>query len=157
MTPHPLDANDLLHSETKLKGAVIELSRTMGGTSGRFEVARIAARVFPVVRPFVQQVIDEGFVPKESFAVGPYPDDTLTRRSDTEVEFVTSSGSDGLGTDGRIAKNNQPIAGVAILLPDEDMDLVKLDIRLPPEMRDLASAIITTVEANKGSWLDVQK
>jgi hypothetical protein len=157
VTPEFHDANDLFRSETKLTGPAVELSRIMGGTSGRFEVAEIVARLFPVARPFVQQVIDEGLVPKERFPFGPYPNDTLIRRSDTEVEFVTLGDSEGLGTSARVAKNGQPIGGVAILLPAEDMDLVKLSIRLPPEMRDLSPAIITTVEGNKGAWLDLPK
>ncbi len=159
VTPELHDATDLVRPETKLTGPAIVLSRMLGGTSGRFEVARVAARLFPVARPFVQHVIDEGFVPKEEIHFGPYPNDMLTRRSDTEVEFVTPGNSDGIGTHNYIvAKNGQPISGVAILLPEDDTDLVKLDIRLPLEMRDLSTAIMTTVEDNKGNpTLDRQR
>ena len=71
----------------------------------------------------------------------------------SEVEFVTPGDRDGLGTDGRIAKNDQPISGVAILLTDGDTDLVKLEARLPAELRALAPAIITSIEANLGAPL----
>jgi hypothetical protein len=151
VTPELHDAKDLFRSETRLSGPAIELSRAMGGTSGRFGVARIAARVFPVAKPFVEQVIEEGILRKDEFVFGPYANDTLTLLSDTEIEFVTPGGSDGLGTTDRIVKNSEPVSGVAILLPKEDMDLVKLNVRLPPGLRDLSSTIITTVERNRGA------
>jgi hypothetical protein len=153
VTPERHGADDLFDAKTKLRGPAVVLSQWSGGTSGRFAVARAAARLFPIARPFVQQVIDEGIVAKEEFVFEPYPDDTLTRRSDTEVEFVTPGDRDGLGTDGRIAKNDQPISGVAILLTDGDTDLVKLEARLPAELRALAPAIITSIEANLGAPL----
>jgi len=153
VTPEPHDATDLLRPETKLTGPVIQLSRTLGGTSGRFEVAKIGARVFPVAKSFVQQVTDEGLVPKGEFPSGPYPNDTLNRRSDTEVEFITPANSEGLGTNSRISKSSQAISGVAILLPEEDMDLVILNARLPSKMENLASTIVKAVEANP-SFLD---
>jgi hypothetical protein len=146
VTPEPHDADDLLRPETRLTGPVVELSSRSGGTSGRFEVARIAARIFPAARPFVQHVIDEGIEPKEEFPFGPYPDDRLIRRSATEVAFVTPRNSEGLGTSGGIAKNGQPIRGVAILLAADDMGLIRLCVRLPSEMRNLSAAIIATVE-----------
>jgi hypothetical protein len=151
VTPEHHDADDLFDAKTTLRGSAVVLSQWSGGTSGRFAVAKVAARVFPIARTFVQQVIDEGTIPKEEFAFEPYPDDTLTRRSDTEVEFVTPANRDGLGTDGRLAKNGQPISGVAILLTDGDNDLVKLETRLPPDLRALAPAIITSAEASQGA------
>lgn len=153
VTPEPHDATDLFRSETKLTGPAIELSRILGGTSGRFEVAKISARLFPIAKSFVQQVIDEGIIPKGQFPSGPYPDDTLDRRSDTEVEFVTPADSEGLGTHNRISKNGQAIRGVAILLPEDDMDLVMLSVRLPSKMQNLASTILRAAEANP-SFLD---
>jgi hypothetical protein len=151
VTPERHGTNDLFDAKMKLQGPAVVLSQWSGGTSGRFAVAKVAARLFPIARPFVQAVIDEGVVAKEEFAFEPYPDDTLTRRSDTEVEFVTPANRDGFGTDGRIAKNDQPISGVAILLTDGDNDLVKLETRLPADLRELAPAIITSVEANQGA------
>jgi hypothetical protein len=151
VTPELHDASDLFDPETRLTGPAIELSRTMGGTSGRFGVAKIAARLFPVARPFVELVIDERFIPEEEFPSGPYPNDTLVRISDTEVEYATPANSEGMGTYGRVAKNDQPISGVAILLPAEDMDLIKLDVRLSPEMRDLSPTIIRTIESTQGN------
>jgi hypothetical protein len=99
----------------------------------------------------VQQVIDEGMMPKTEFPTGPYPTDTLTRRSDTEVEFLTAANREGLGTNSRIAKNGQAIRGVAILLPEDDMDLVMLATRLPPELLALAPVIVQMVERDLGT------
>jgi len=155
VTPEVLDAKDLLRSDARFTGPVIELSRAMGSTSGRFTVADIAARLFPVARPFVQQVI-AGW-PDVKFSFAPSSHDTLTRRSDTEIAFVTAANSEGLGTYNGIAKSGLPIGGVVILLPEEEMDLVMLDVRLPPEMRDLENAVIEGVERDRGRWLKLGK
>jgi hypothetical protein len=157
VTPEPHDANDL-RPETRLTGPAIELSRMNGTTSGRFEVAQIGARIFPVSRAFVQQVIDLGLVPETEFPTGPYPADTLIRRSDTEIEFVTAANHEGLGTSTRIAMNGQTISGVAILLPEVDMDLVILAVRLPSDTQALTPAIIRAVERDRGKPpLDVSR
>jgi len=37
------------------------------------------------------------------------------------------------------------------------MDLVMLDVRLPPEMRDLENAVIEGVERDRGRWLKLGK
>jgi hypothetical protein len=146
-----LDAGDLLQRGTQLTGPAVELSRYSGGTSGRFEVAKIAARLFPVARPFVQQVIDEGVEPKENFPFGPYPDDSVVRRSASLVEFVTPANHEGIGTVGRLVKNDQPISGVAMLLPQDDMDVIKLSVRLPPEDGELTPTIIASIERDRGN------
>jgi hypothetical protein len=150
VTPEPHDATDLLGSNAKVTGPGIQLSRRSGDTSGRFEVAKIAARLFPAAKAFVQQVIDEGLEPAEEFRFGAYPNDVLTRRGVTEVEFLTPGNSEGMGTYSGFTKNSQPISGVAILLPRDGMDLVKLDIRLPPQVRGLTTTITGTVESDKG-------
>jgi len=151
VTPEIHSGSDLLRAGAGLRGSAVAFSRSFGGTSGRFQVAKVAARIFPEARSFVQGVIDEGIFPKEEFPSGPYPNDQLTRLSKTVVEYVTPANGEGLGTDSRIAMNADPISGVAILLPAEDMDLVKLDVRLPAEMRNLARTIIKSVETNHGT------
>jgi hypothetical protein len=148
VTPEPPDANNLLRQD--VTGSAVEISRINGGTSGRFEVAKIAARVFPAAKPFVDRVINEGIEPKAEFHFGPYPDDSLTRRGASVVEFVTPAGRDGLGTSGRLARTNLPISGVAMLLTHEDTDVVRLSVRLPPELRDLAPAIVGATEQDQG-------
>jgi hypothetical protein len=65
--------------------------------------------------------------------------------------LVTPANRDGLGTDGRVAKNDQPIGGVAILLTDGDNDLIKLETRLPADLNHLTPTIIVSVEASLGA------
>ena len=50
--------------------------------------------------------------------------------------------------------NDSPISGVAILLPDEDMDLVMLEIRLPADQTDLAKIILEQVENTRGGYVE---
>lgn len=148
-TPDAHDANELMRPETRLSGPVVQLSRTYGGTSGRIWVADVAARLFPAAKPFVQRVMDEGLLPNDKFSFRPYADDRLTRRSETEVEFLTPGNREGIGTSSRIARNAEPISGVAILLPTDNVyDLIYLAIRLPTEMRPLSPTIVKSVETD---------
>lgn len=137
-------------SSAGLRGPAVVLSRISGGTSGRFIVAKIAARLFPAAKPFVQSVIDEEIEPAEDFPFSPYPNDKIVRRDDTMVEFITPANCDGAGTAIRFVKNDEPISGVAILLPNQDMDLVDLAIRLPDGFDDLLPSIVTAVERTHG-------
>ena len=47
--------------------------------------------------------------------------------------------------------NGQPVSGVAILMPEKDMDLVILAVRLPPELSALAPTIVQAVERDRGA------
>jgi hypothetical protein len=149
VTPEPHDADDLLRSGSDLKGPAVQLSYIYGGTSGRFEVAKIAARLFPIATAYVRQVIEEGVLPEEEFSSEPYPNDVLARRSETEVELKTPADSICIGTHSRLAKGNDPIIGVVLVFPKRDMDMVQLDVRLPPELARLAPAIVEVVEYRK--------
>ena len=73
VTPERHDARDLFRPDSHLTGPVIQLSFFFGDTSGRFLVAQVAARLFPVKKSFVQQIIDEGIEPPSDFPSGPYP------------------------------------------------------------------------------------
>jgi hypothetical protein len=149
VTPEPHDARDLFSPKTKFVGPAVELQRIWGGAFGRLEVAQVAARIFPIAKPIVQQVIAEGLVPKTMFPSTPFPNDVLNRRNDTEVKYVTAANSEGLGTYSLLAKNDQPITGLAILQPTKDMSLVLLSVRLPPRLREISSVIAETVERDK--------
>ena len=148
VTPEKHNVRDLIPS-AGLRGPAVYLTYANGSTSGRFTVARVVARLFPADRWYVQRVIEEGIEPEDQFPVGPYRDDILTRRSDTEVEFQTPANIAGIGTQSRLIRNSDPITGVVILLPQQDMDLVQLFVRMPPDMIHLAPAIITSVESQK--------
>jgi len=131
-----------------IAGAAVILTDHFGGTSGRFDVAKVAARVFAdAEKAFVASVIAEGIEPKENFPAGPYPSDKLTAKTPTLVEFATPAGKDGLGTVDRLAKGPLPVIGLAKLVgPAEAPDLYLLEIRLPAAKADLAAAILGAAE-----------
>ena len=136
----PVRASALLRSNSGLKGPAIQLTIRSGETSGRFEVAEIAARLFPSKRDFVQRVIDEDIQPASDFPFGPYPADIVTRRSDADVEFVTPPHRSGMGTKSRLAEGGEPIYGLALMT--DDNSVVLLDVRMPKALRHLAPAIV---------------
>ena len=144
--PEPIRPADLFSPNWKgFSGPVIQISLEDGGTSGRFGVARTIARVFPAHSEFVQDVVAEGIEPASSFPSGPYPNDKLTYRNGETVEFQTPGDTEGLGTASRLRKNSSPISGVAMLV-GEELSLLKLFVRLPPETSDLTQAIIRQTE-----------
>lgn len=147
VSPNPIRAADVL-STTKWKGftgPAIEAPFLYGDTSGRFDVARMIARVFPGYRKFLQKVIDEGIEPASSFPSGPYPSDKLTYLSRELVEYQTPPEAEGLGTRSWLLKNTDPIRGVAMLV-GETPDLMYLAVRLPPEMGELVPVVVQQAE-----------
>ena len=142
----PMDAKTLFPTSGKgFTGPVVQMSVENGGTSGRFGVAQIIARVFPAHRAFVRRVIAEGIEPVSDFPFGPYPNDRLTYKNKETVEYETPAHADGLGTQSLLQKNDDPIRGVAILI-GPDTDLLFLSVRLPHEMDDLIPTVIRQVE-----------
>lgn len=144
VSPQPINAAALFSQNWRgFSGSAIQISRSYGGTSGRFEVARVIARVFPDHKEFVQNVIQEGI--ETDFPFGPYPNDRLRYKSKNVVEYQTPGLTDGLGTASRLLNNASPIGGVAILV-GEDLDLIHLSVRLPAESAFLTPVIIQEVE-----------
>lgn len=146
IVPGQIDSKLVFSDSWKgLNGPAIQLSLSVGDTSGRFEVAEVIARVFPAYSSFVRQVIAEGIEPASSFPFGPYPGDKLTYRSNKVVEYKTPPNSDGLGTSSMLLKDASPISGVAILV-GADNYLYHLSSRLPPKLAAVAAAITRQVE-----------
>lgn len=75
VSPDPIDHNELFSDNWKgFKGPAIQISVSVGGTSGRFEVASIIARVFPRHMAFLRDVISDGIEPASAFpADAPIP------------------------------------------------------------------------------------
>jgi len=149
IAPQPLNAETILTSKFKgFTGPAIQSSVTLGDTSGRFFAAKLEARLFadqPGRRAFIQGVIAEKLEDPASFVFGPWPQDTLTRRSPALVEYATPANAVGAGTASRLLPNDQPITGFVALV-GEVPNVAQFAVRLPPEMADLAAVIISDAE-----------
>jgi hypothetical protein len=132
---------------TELSGPAIQLSISLGDTSGRFEAAQLAARLFPDRRGFVDKVISEGLEPKAEFVFGPFPQDRIHRLSRDVVAFETPANTDGMGTKSRLLKSGDPIQGLVWM--DRDNNATFLAVRLAPSQRDLAAYIINEMKPRK--------
>jgi hypothetical protein len=100
VSPNPIRGDDVLLGKdgwTGFAGPAVQLSVESGGTSGRFGVARMMARVFPNRHEFVERVIAEGIEPASDFPSGSYPKDKLTYRGKELVEFATPAETEGWG------------------------------------------------------------
>jgi hypothetical protein len=149
LTPDPAIAARLLagpvQSDFPIEGPAIQVTTSLGDTSGRFSVARVIARIFPSERAFVDRAIAEGIAPASGFPFGPYPQDSLSYRNDRVAIFETPSRAEGLGTASRLAPDNDPISGMAVLA-GHTPDLVQVSIRLPPALRGLSTPILEQLE-----------
>jgi hypothetical protein len=146
VTPEPIDTEAFFTGAWKgVAGPGVQTSISFGDTSGRFEVARVAARIFPDARKFVQGVIAEGIDHAADFPAGPYADDRMTRLTPRAVEFETPPHAEGLGTMSRFLPGDDPISGVAMLVGNPP-DLVMSDVRLAPGMREFSPVIIHQAE-----------
>ena len=134
----------------------VEVAHAIGGTSGRFDVAKLAARAFPEARPFVERVIAEGIEPKSHFAFGPFATDAMHRLRRGVVAFETPAHRQGLGTMSRFVANDDPIHGIAVLqgavgnlsnpARAYDIGTVQVSVRLAPPRDDLIPAILHQAE-----------
>jgi hypothetical protein len=146
VSPDPIDSKMLFSTDWKgFAGQAIQISVSSGGTSGRFQVAKVIARVFPAYKQFAQNVIAEGIEPASDFPPGPYATDKLTYRAKNIVEFETPANTAGLGTNSRLQPNASPIDGAAII-SGADTDLIQLSTRLSEKDRDLIPLIVQQAE-----------
>ena len=152
IAPEPLDSATLLeHRNWKgFSGPAIQLSASDGGTSGRFEVAKVVARVFPAHRDYARSIIAEGFGRASDYPFGPFPSDHLTYKGNDLVEFTTPAHRKGLGTMSWLLPAGLPITGFALLSigPDIDTELLHLSFRLPPALSHLDTILIQQAEAD---------
>jgi hypothetical protein len=145
ITPQPISAGDIFSAGPPgSDGPAIQVAYRFGGTSGRFAVAEIIARVFPAFKSFATDVMKE-FGPDNSFTFGPYPADRLVYKSKDLVEYQTPPQTEGLGTYSGLLKSRIPIEGAARLVGAEH-DLVLLSVRLPIEVNGLTATIISQLE-----------
>jgi hypothetical protein len=134
-------------SDRSTTGPAIELAISLAGTSGRMEVAPIAARLFPQAKKYVAEVSaflkDMGMSAR--FPNRPWPNDHIKRIRRDIAEYLTPKGVNGLGTQSWLKKGDA-ISGVAILAAGDEPDLTLLSVRLPPGMATLAPTIIRQAE-----------
>ena len=147
--------NDFGSLRAGLPGYAIQFSKSFGGTSGRFEVAKSAASLFPSAKQFVRRVIDEGLEPASDFPTRPVSTDRIERVGTNAVLYETPAETEGLGTHSRLWKGAQPIDGAVILLPADEMNLLYFAIRLPPELHDDQSVISQLFLAIEGRRADL--
>jgi hypothetical protein len=151
ISPTPIDSKEIFSGKRReFKGPVILVSYIYGDTSGRFIVAEVISRVFPERKAFLERVIEDFDLQKTRLPAGPYPGDSLTYRSPTQVKYTTPANTEGLGTWRSLAVGNRPIQGAAILV-GETPDLVHLSVRLPAELAHLAPLIVRHLETETTS------
>ncbi|MGD0798414.1 MAG: hypothetical protein ABR910_11880 [Acidobacteriaceae bacterium] len=152
VAPELLDSAKLLEHKNwnGFRGPAIQLSGSDGGTSGRFEVAKVVARVFPAHRNYARRIIAEGFGRASEYPFGPFPSDHLTYKDKDLVEFTTPAHRKGLGTISWLLPSDQTITGFALLTigPDVDPELLQLSLRLPPSLSFLAPTLMKQGEAD---------
>jgi hypothetical protein len=149
VTPERHGARDLLSAPSPLRGPAVQISWSYGGTSGRFEVANVIARAFPAHMDFARRVAAEGI--GDPLPSGPYSADRMVRLRPNVLAYTTPAGRQGLGTDSRLAPDDRPIDGLAVLDPTGDVNLVKLDVRLPAAQGGLARVILNGELPRRGA------
>jgi hypothetical protein len=143
---NPIKNSDLFSTDGKgFTGDVIQVSVSYGDTSGRFEVARIVARIFPAYMPWVQSVVAEEPDPEVPYVFAPYPSDKLYTLSTNFVAFETPANTQGLGTESRLVASAQPIRGVAALF-GAGPNLLQVSARLSEKQSELLAPILLQVQ-----------
>jgi hypothetical protein len=127
-----------------VKGRGVMAIESYGGTSGRFDVAEVSARLFPdVMADFIARVKAEGFPSPDFSKIKPYPDDKYTYLNPKLVTFTTPAHHDGIGT-GIFVPSADPVRGVVSLAAGDDHEttVLQYDLRLSPSDDRLAQALI---------------
>lgn len=116
-----------------------------GGTSGRFEVARVAGRLFPQARRFAERVRAEGMDDAGDYVFSPWPRDRLQRLAGSVVAYSTPGGAQGLGRPGKGPYGPETTSGVVMFdgRAADEPSLVELAVRMGDGDDRLAAAITT--------------
>jgi hypothetical protein len=128
----------------RITGPVVYIGWSDAQTSGRFQVAITAARLFPKsTRDFIERIKAEGIVPAENFDVKPFPADQLHYLSSRAVEFTTPAGKEGLGTAGALQAASLPVRGLVALDSEAPIEGEReIFVRLPADLPELAQSIL---------------
>ena len=138
-----------------VKGRCVVAIESYGGTSGRFAVAEVSARIFPdVMADFIARVKAEGFPSPDFSKIKPYPNDRYTYLNPKLVKFTTPAHHDGIGT-GIFVPSADPVHGVVSLAAGDEREtnLLQYDLRLSPSDDRLAHALIDLeLQCISSSW-----
>lgn len=126
----------------KFSGPAVVLDETGGQGSGRNQVAEIIGRMFPAFFDYARKVERDW---DAIITYAPFPNDTLTRKSDRVVEYRTPPGTEGLGTLFPMVQGSLPVHGIALIEGNVDY-LTRLHARLPAALEDLAPEIVSQAE-----------
>jgi hypothetical protein len=89
VSPRPISRDDFGPDWAGIEGPAVQADNIDGGTSGRFVVAQVLARVFPAQRAFVQSVMDSFDQSAKDYTFAPYPNDKLIVQTARLVQFQT--------------------------------------------------------------------
>jgi hypothetical protein len=138
-----------------VKGWGVIAIKSYGGTSGRFDVAEVSARLFPkVMADFIARVKAEGFPSPDFSKIKPFPHDQYTYLTPKLVVFMTEAHQEGIGT-GIFVPSENPVRGVVSLSPEGGRypDLLQFHIRLSSSDDTLAQALIDLeLQCLNSSW-----
>jgi hypothetical protein len=118
------------HPIPTMTGPTVVIQPSAGACSGRFHVAIVVARVFPVVgAEFIALGRQEQVIPDMSLAAESYPDGRLPYLSDRMVQFTTPA--------------NLPVRELILLNPQDELNtLTEVRVRLPPALNPDAVALM---------------
>jgi hypothetical protein len=145
VAPPPVTAHVMDSDWSGLNGPIVELYESSSG----FDVARYITRVFPAHQAFAQSWINESREPASEFPTGVPATDRVTTLSNELVEYETPPNTDGLGVSERLQPSEDPLVG-SVLLRGQTSAVVFTAVRLTPDLRELAPAIIGQVERDNG-------
>jgi hypothetical protein len=148
VAPKRLDVSN--PAALKIPGPGISLTLLYGGTSGRFAVARYAARFFPKRVPNFVSAVDrelEELKQTEPREAPSFATDTYQEAAPNIVKFETPGAQEGVGTTGPLVKSADPVSGlITLTVADEEPDLRILRVRLSPQQRALMDTIVQTMQ-----------
>jgi len=138
-----------------VKGPGVIAVESYGGTSGRFDVAEVSARLFPkVMADFIARVKAEGFPSPDFSTIKPFPDDQYTYLTPKLVRFTTPAHREGICTS-ILVRSRDPVRGVVSLSPGDGRypDLLQFDVRLSSSDDQFTRALIDLeLQCLNGSW-----
>lgn len=127
------------------EGPMVRRRVAEGSTSGRFEVARVAGRVFPQARRFAEGVRSEGMDEPGTYAFAPWPSDRIERLDDGVAAYTTPGGAKGIGRQGKPPYGPDETTGVVVFETSSEGDpyLLQLDVRLGGATDATSAAVVT--------------